>query len=291
MSEFSKRAMLCGLHISQFTGRKRDKEITREVNDAHNAARDAGNFHKRLLPKAALAKINSAVGAAREEHEKRTLPWADDGLRILTAKGYFDYGRAMSPIKAEFDSAVRDFIAGYDSYVAEARHELNGMFKDSDYPSAAELPSRFSFRWKILPAPDAGDFRVEIGDAEAEAIRADIEARNKEATQDAMRDAWRRVAERVGLMADKLAAYKPAQRKGDKAEGIFRDSLVENVRELVSLLPALNVTNDPRLDDIAARMARELCTVDAEGLRESDSIRAGVAAKAEAIVKDISAYL
>jgi hypothetical protein len=90
-------------------------------------------------------------------------------------------------------------------------------------------------------------------------------------------------------MAEKLKAFKPAQ-GGDRAEGIFRDSLVENVRELVAVLPSLNITGDPTLAAVAARM-EALCRDDADELRDNAAARASVAAEADAILADVGQFL
>ena len=55
-STLSTRAMLVSLSISQWSGRRLDREITDEVNQQHNAAADAGRYNKLLLPKEALAE-------------------------------------------------------------------------------------------------------------------------------------------------------------------------------------------------------------------------------------------
>ena len=154
-----------------------------------------------------------------------------------------------------------------------------------------EIADQFGFKTRILPVPDASDFRVDLGDADAAAIRADIEQASHEALAGAMRDAWERIAEAVGRMVERLNGYKPSKGKGDKASNTFRDSLVGNVRDLVALLPVLNLTNDPRLADVAARMERDLCQHDADDLREDDNARASTARAAQAILDDVAGFL
>lgn len=81
----STRAMLVSLSISQWSGRRLDREITDEVNQSHNAASDAGRYNKLLLPKEALGGIVSVVSETRTDFLKRTLPWMDNGSRIMAA--------------------------------------------------------------------------------------------------------------------------------------------------------------------------------------------------------------
>jgi hypothetical protein len=284
------RAMQARLSITLWSASKRDAQITNEVIESHNAKKDAGNFNKRLVSKDALDNLRKIAREAREEHAKHTLPWQDDGVRILCSAGYLEYADKLSALKQKFNEAADAFADGYLDFVQDARSRLNGMFNESDYPRAEDIRTRFSFETKIDPLPVASDFRVALGDAQAAQIRADIEERTNKAIADAMRDAWQRVADHVGHMADRLKAYKPASAAGEKPEGVFRDTLVTNVRELTHLLASLNVTEDPALTEVAERM-KALCQHDAGELRESDNARAKIAAEAEAILQSVTEYL
>lgn len=284
------RAMLSGLTIRQWTARKLDKRVTKEVNDRHGAAADAGRYNKALIAKGALEAIVSAANAARASHYLRTLPWLDDGARILPAAGYMAYSSELREHRIAFESAVETFLAGYPDFVADAEGRLNGLFNLADYPAANEIRTRFAFAVRMLPMPVADDFRVAIGDGQAATIRAEIEQATREALDGAMRDAWNRVVDTVGRMVERLNAYKPGA-DGTRAEGIFRDSLVENVRELVALLPSFNLTDDAFLTATVARLEAELCQHTAADLRESDTLRVDTAKAAAAILADVSAYL
>jgi hypothetical protein len=286
----SSRAMLARLKICTWSATKLDRKVTDKVNTEHHAAHDAGRYNKRLLSKSATAVLTRVCSEARAAHYARTLPWQDDGVRILSAAAYMEYAEKMAGLRSQFDAAADSFAIGYAEFVIDERARLNGMFNADDYPPAEIIRNRFTFDVKIDVMPDASDFRVDLGEAQAAEIRADIEARTKQALADAMRDVWERVAESVGHMADRLKNYRPAETKGDKSQGIFRDSLVENIRDLVAVLPGLNVTGDPRLAAVADRLPA-LCRDDAATLRDDATARASVAAEADAILKDVSEYL
>lgn len=289
-SILSTRAMLARLTIRAWSARKLDRKITDEVNSSHGAAADAGRYNKLLISADSLATLAKIGGEARNAHYVSTLPWADEGSRILPAAAYLDYTAKMREFRVRWNDAAALFVAAYPDYVADARARLNGMFRAEDYPPAEEIGARFALRASVLPCPDASDFRVDIGDTAAAEIRADIEAQSAEALVIAMRDVWSRIADRVEPMVERLKAYKPGG-KADRAEGVFRDSLVENVRELVSILPILNITGDAALTAMASRLDAELCRDSAAELRENPFARQSVAAAAESILSDVSAYL
>jgi hypothetical protein len=289
MSILSERAMLVTLNVTQWSARKLDQKVTNQINSEHNAATDAGRYNKLLVSRDAIKELGRIVGEARAFHYAHTLPWRDGGTRLLPSKAYLDYTAKMQAYRVEFTAAVDLFVGQYPQFVEDARLRLNGLFNESDYPAADDIKSKFSFRVEIDPVPESGDFRVDVGDAQAEQIRADIEARTKDMMAVAVKDTYSRIGEVVGHMAERLRKFQPGT-DGKRASGTFHDSLVENVRDLVSLLPALNVTGDSNLERIAARMTA-LCRDDADALRDNESARASVAAEAEAIMAEVSDFL
>ena len=286
----SSKAMLASLTITQWTARKLDKRVTASTNAAHGAASNAGNYNKALIAGDALAKIVTASNAARSAHYQWTLPWLDDGARILPAAAYFDYVKAMRSCREAFEAAVTEFTANYDQYCDDAKRRLGDMWQESDYPAASEIARKFSFGLRQCQVPTSDDFRVQIAESEAEAIRAEMEIQNKSALDGAMKDAWERIADTIGHMSKKLSEFKPAT-DGSKSSGIFRDSLVDNVKALARVLPALNIAGDARLDAVASRIESELCRYGADELRESDLIRDKVQSVAADIVAQVSEFI
>lgn len=289
-STLATRAMVVSLSISQWSGRRLDREITDEVNSQHNAAADAGRYNKLLLPKEALEPIVKVVSETRTDFLKRTLPWIDNGGRIMAADAYLAHMAWIRAQRSKFETAVDEFIRDYPGHVLAARARLNGMFKDEDYPTAEQLRMKFALECSVLPVPTSDDFRVTMSEAQAAHIRADIERQVSEATTLAVKDVYRRVADVSGRMVERLNAYKPAAKKGDRSEGVFRDSLVENVRDLIAILPALNITGDPALTSMAEKLA-PLAEWDASVLREDEGKRKDVAATAEEILAQVSGFL
>jgi len=286
----SQRAMLMTLSLTAWSARKLDKRITDETNSRHGAGHDAGRYNKMLLSKDALAEIARIDAEIRTHYYQVTSPWLDrEGTRILSSVNAVAELQWFQAKRHEREDAVSRFVDGYPAFVDAARVRLNGMFSEADYPPVSTIAGKFRFSVSVDNVPDAGDFRVAMADGQADDIRREIEARSNAAVETVIRDCYTRIAEHVGKMSERLKAYKPAI--GDnKAEGIFRDSLVENVRDLVNLLPALNITGDPALSQIASRMTA-LCQEDASALRDLPAVRESVARDADAILADVTAYL
>jgi hypothetical protein len=284
------RAMLSSLTIRQWQARKLDKRATAETLETNHANSDSGRFTKALVDKTAVKSIAAAAGDARAAHYKHTLPWLDNGARILPAKAYDTYCKAVHKAKTAFEDAVRDFQGAYTAHVQAARRSLGDLFDEADYPPASDLEDAFAFDVRILPIPDAADFRVELDADQAGDIRRDIEAANRQALDGAMKDTQTRIMDAVSHMIERLRAYQPGD-DGQRASGTFKASLVDNVRELVDILPALNLTNDSRLDALVEAMRADLCGHDAQELREDETLRATTADAAQRILELASDFL
>jgi hypothetical protein len=274
----SSKAMIVTLNVSCWTARKQDKRVSAEVDANHNA-KDAGRYNKLLIDKSHLDPLTSHAGAIRQYHYKMTLPWMDNGGRLLPAKLFFTYQQEMDRLKTQYTALVDTFIATYDTQlVQQARTRLGTLYDPEDYPLGHELRSKFGVEIDIANVPDASDFRVEVGDAERKRIQEEMTAKLTKRQTDAMNSAWQRVRERVELIHTRLSA--------DKA--VVHESLIDGARELLEVLPGLNVTDDPKLADVAEQITNNLL-VDIWTLRNSKRARLEVANKAQTILKLIPA--
>jgi hypothetical protein len=148
--------MLCSLSISMWSARKHDPDASQEIAQRHGAQADAGRYHKVLLPKAALAEVQKIVSEARQDHYFMTLPWDDNGYRVLPAAAYMDHTERMRQLSNQFTPAIDTLTQQFGQLVEEARVRLGGLFRSEDYPAPEELRSKFSFETKVMPLPDAG---------------------------------------------------------------------------------------------------------------------------------------
>jgi len=287
-NSITERAMLVSLNIQQWMGAKHDKAISQEVARAHKSDVNMGRYQKLLVTKESLERLRQITSNARHEHYNRTLPWSDGGVRILSAQGYFDYAKRMRELENEWDAAVSEFLTKYPQWVAEARVRLNGLFREDDYPRFAQMRGKFSFGFKVQPIPAAQDFRVQLGDDQTAMVRSEIEESVNESLRIAMADVWERVRDVVARMVDRLRAYSVTN---DGVANPFRDSLVTNIRELIDMLPTLNITQDKKLAQFAKRIDAELCGLSAEQLRENDAAREQTANAAETILKEMGDFV
>lgn len=280
--------MLVDLTMTTWSAAKHDKKASRDVADANNAHVDSGRYNKRLIAKDALAAIKKVRSDASSDHLFLTLPWLNSGARLLTSATYFHYRKVMAEHERNFQAAVAAFLPEYPRLKAEAQASLGGLFNESDYPSEREVKSRFTFGYNVFPLPATFDPRLDLSDVEITRITRQLETNIQGALEGAVRDQYGRIIQVVGHMANRLREYTVT---ADGVEHPFRDSLVENVRELAALLPALNVTGDQGLGQVASRMQAELCAHDADTLRASQDARERTADAADRILAAATEFM
>jgi hypothetical protein len=275
------RALLVALNIREWRARRHDREITARVAREHGAERAAGCYTKALVPKTFLARIAQVRVEARAVHHQLTLPWCDEGFRILPVDLHLGYMERFRDLRARFHDAVSGFLAAYDDAKAAARVSLGSLYREADYPSSSRLEDAFAFEVKPQPLPTGHDWRIDLPEATVASIRQELEARLEDARRLALADLYRRLANVVSRMATTLA--EPGR--------VFRDTLVGNVRQLCDLLPALNIAADPDLDSLARDIDVRLASLDPALLRHDPDCRQAAAVDATALLDTISARL
>ena len=286
LNNIGDRAMLVGLQIKQFSPSKTDKQLNQELVAKHGQASDMTRVSRSLIGKEHLDALKSKAGAIRAEHYRRTLPWDADGSQILTQAGYAGYQEFIRTAKDEWDGLVQDFLDKWPDIVKDARAKLNGLFVESDYPSVNVLREKFGIRSTIRPVPTGDDFRVTLSENEVSAIRASIESDLADTVKTAMQSVWSQMRDVVSKMVERLKAYNPQSPK----DAPFRDSLVQNIRDLLDILPSLNLTDDPNVAQFAADMG-DLVKFDADELRDNAWKRDDTARRAQTILDNMAAFI
>lgn len=279
----SSSAMLVELSISSWTGRKKDKAASKKVTDENGADAAVASVNKTLLSDCEqLINIKKFIGEARNHaHYRLTLPWSDTGLRLLPTEMFFDYQGEMTHYEAlmmaEVDSLIDDFE--YQKQKASAR--LGTLFNEDDYPTAESLRDKFSFRVNYMPLPDAGDFRLDIGNEAMQEIKDKYEDMYTSKIEEAMQDIWYRVHKALSAMSSRLGYNdngKPL---------IFRDSLVDNALDMLDILKKCNVTKDSQMQIMADKLEDTLRGVTPEGLREDSAYRDDTKKSIDELIKTL----
>ncbi len=286
--DLNRDAMLVSLRISAWSGRLYDREASDHVAAQHNASTSAGRYNKRLLPKAALAALDATMSEARSQHYAQSMPWDDNGSRLLTVANYEYYTQVMDGLRERLVRQRARFIEDYDDYVEQARIDLGKLFRIEDYPSKDQLRDRFSISYRITPVPDADHFIARLASDDTDRVKRDIENHIEEQFHDAVGDLYRRLAEAVERVSERLT-------EDDNGRPlVFRDTMISNIRNLVDVVPRLNIFGDQRLARLCEEVKDRIAGVEPDSLRPSRTFdpaaRDRVKRDADALLEQFAGY-
>lgn len=269
------------LRISQWAGRRLDKQETAALAAKHNVPTEIGRVHKTLLPMAApLERLHKLSGAIRTEYYQRTVPWMYDGVNVMKSTDYLPFVTDMRPKLSDWKSLARDFVREYPLLKQQAKMVMNGLYKEEDYPSEQEMDTKFNIDLLFFPLPNPEDFRIKASDEEEAALRQQLEDNIKQSYQTSMQSVWKRLYDVVSKAHERLS--DPTAR--------FHDTLVDNARDLCGLLPSLNIADDPNLEALRQELENSLCRHTADVLRQPGHTRSQTADKMADIMAKMGAF-
>lgn len=263
-------AVIVKLSISILSNTRQDPGITEGVKALHKLTGKAGRWVKYKLPDEALAAVRKAASGVRQVHYELTLPW-EEGYSMLPAKGRTHYDTKIADARAEFNAAVDAFVEAYPGWIEQAKLMHGDTFNASDYPNPENVRDEFRITLNVYPMPSASHFDAEMRGLYGETL----EAANQQRVEAAVVSLWHRVIDPIKKMADTLQSQ----------DAIFRDTLVDNVRDVLKIIPALNLTNDAGLLAATAEIEMNLSKLNPDTLRENRTVRKQAAAAAAAIVQ------
>ena len=281
-------AMLVSLRIAAWSGRQYDRKASTHVAVHHEASVSAGRYNKCLLPRAAFAALTATMSAARSTHYAQTLPWDDQGSRLLTVANYEGYTELMDGLRERMVRERARFIEDYDDNIDKARLDLGKLFRIEDYPSKEALQGKFGLRYRIIPVPDADHFMAKLASDDTDRVKRDIESQIEERLHDAVGDLYRRLGEAVERVSERL------QEDDEGKPLVFRDSMIGNIRDLVDVVPRLNIFGDDELAQLCEQVKEKIAGVEPDALRPSKSFdpvaRARVKRDADALAERFAGY-
>lgn len=260
-------SLLVDFNAPTWTARKLDKSTTAEVQQAKQAkAKGAARVNKHLLAGTTeLEDIQSFVQKVRGYVTGNTLPWADRGTRLLPTARFLEFDEQMKLYENEFVLKVNEFIQIYPSLITAQAMALGQMFNRAEFPDVKDIARKFDFRVTYMPLPTAGDFRVDVGIAAQEELKTKLNQVYEKRISAAIDE----VRERLVTIITALSEQLTVEYEGSKAKPRrFYESTLETAKNLCAIVPALNITNDPKIEEVRADLERIIGGITADVVRD-----------------------
>lgn len=278
MTTMKDKAMLVSLSISKPQLSKKDKETTTEVALDKSASESAVAVVKKLYPKHLMQPIQEVESSARRYVESVTQPWAR-GTALLPSRLFMDFQNQIGTFRLQFEQAVTVFLNNYVGVMSEAQLQQGSMFDASVYPDLSTLKSDFSFDVSYIPMGEVPTVMDGIEASVLNDVRMEVEASTKAALANGQRALYQRLGAAIQRIATQCGNEK----------GKIYESLTGNLEELLKVLPALNLADDPDFTRLCGEA--KVLIVNPVAIKTVPGVRESMAEKADDILRQMSAYL
>lgn len=307
--DLSKRAFKVSLTINMWTARRLDKKVTRQVADDHGMGDQIGRYNKALLIEDINGKVakefkelETAGNAARNTHYEQTLPWGQDGSRVITAANFIEWANAMREARNTFIRKRDTLVEAYPRLIRQSERlmeegaelqrqklrrqgkfdEANAvvsLFDARNYPTTESIKTRFRFATGSEPLPTSGDFRTELSDNQVRMIKEQIESQIHSTVEAANQD----LLERLYNIAKRCAHL------GDP-KSVLQKALAQDVQSVCAIAGRLNLTGNTWIETFRHRIQKELAHTP-DMLKAVPEEREALAARASRIQNDMAAFM
>lgn len=261
INTYAANALLTRLSLSRWTGKIKASEIDAKIAIDNDAQKGRATKTDKLLIARDEPLWQAVQAAARRVHgvwERWSCPWQDGGTRMIASARFMEFSSRLEEAIATYNASVEAFLSDYGAMIPRQQERLGKLFSASDYPTAEQMREKFSVSVDYLPVPTGDDFRCQLADEQLDAVRESTQRMVEASLARAAKDPIKRLHKALSTMVATLA----------QSDKIFRDSLITNVRELAEMIPALNIANDPKLDELTDEIQQQLASIDPSELRD-----------------------
>lgn len=291
MSNFSLKsvAMLVETNFSVWTARKLDRKQSADVVTVTGATnKGAARVNKNLLAgRTELEDVGRLVTEIRNYVMLNTLPWSDNGQRLLIGARFVKFNNTMEDYKESFEDKVASFVNIYPTLITAQAMALGAMFDRAEFPPASEIAHKFNMGFVYLPVPAAGDLRVDIGNQAQDEIRAKLETLANARVSKAVQDMQDKFVAHLQRMAARLTDTTDAK-TGEPVVSRLHETLVSSAFELCDLVYDYGVLADSKLVQARQDLEKALADVTINTLRDNPDKRKEINTAVSSILNKFS---
>ena len=285
------QALLVRVRIKRWSNAVTDKNLTSVVETDQRVTRKRLiRVRKTLLGAPAVKALSKLAGNIRNNVVgKLTIPWNEDGVRLIPVKLLEQFEQELATAIDKWEELLVELGNDYEGAIEDARNDLADAFDIDDYPSKDDILSRYSIHLEEASLPVAGDLRVSLPQEKLDALREQVETQLQSRIEDAMQSLHERLTDTLKHLIDRLDAFGVDAKSG-KSVGVFRDSTVKNLNELIELLPLMNIAGDARIATSTDELHAQLRNLNPEALRQNEGHRQDVSKKAKSIMAKMAGF-
>ena len=279
--------------VRTWTGKAKDRKASDMLAETAATTTNWVWGNVKIVDPAVLAKIKTIKGAVTN-YLRGTSPSPVDGSYLVGGLYDWDNGwrllpnelnekvyRALGEFESQFEVEVEKIRKALPDALARARAENPNLAKDVDVDEIIE--SKFEFDIKRSIITNTQDIRVQGSKAFVDAVKADVQKAQADKLSDIQTHCANTVVDVARHLAKSCANYDP----DNKGKAPFRDSTIEKARDLVAIIPTLNISNDARIDKAVSDLVGIIGNKSGAELRSDDDTRKTVGEEASKLADNI----
>ena len=215
----------------------------------------------------AYKEVTGVRGKVSAYWRSLTVPFPEPGIRLIKQHEVQGFNQQMADFRSELEAAVVKLDQHYAELKSAAQRRLGDLFDANDYPLS--LRGLFGVDWDF-PNVEPPDYLMQLNPAIYDQERTRVAARFEEAVQLAEQAFIGEFAKLIEHLTERLS-NSGGERK------IFRDSAITNLTDFFERFRQLNVRSNTELDALVERAKQIVGDVNAQALRDNNTLRQHVA--------------
>lgn len=208
---------------------------------------------------------NSTISEAVAYWRSITIPYPEDGVRLIKRKDIETFVNTMAGFKQTLAGEASELEAVYQTLVEESRAELGTTFNEQDYP--ASVAHLFTLEWDF-PSVEPPAHLMEIAPKVYAQEMARIQARFEQAVSLTEEAFTQQFNELVEHLVDRLEYGDVDPETGERKPKVFKDTAITKFVDFVEAFRHLNVGSNPELAQLIDTAAGLVTNVSAKDLRK-----------------------
>jgi hypothetical protein len=278
----SEKAVMVRFITRHWSGIKVDKGLRKKLAEFTKGNERSYHASKFLVGRDCNKYFRSILDQFRRHHYyPLTVPWDDNstgsngsvrnGYRLCPTSKLTELQDAYNKAFLEFDVEVKGFIKNYPRLIVDAEQHLGTAFNIADYPPVEELKHKFRFELQLKQVEEIDgdkDIRLNVSKELKERLVRESQERIRQNVKTIGEETVATLVDAVSHLADKLKNYDPSDKQGS----FFKNSSIDNIKQILSVLPSINddiLGSDPKIHATHQKLVSALAKVGkVESLRE-----------------------
>lgn len=234
-----------------------DKKTTDEILEKKKAKKDRGSFRKKLFVD--VKSLKAVTNKMYHEYKMKTTAW-EEGKRLMPVQFFEEITKLHRDCSDELEQALIEFSKNYESFKEQAKNELAELYDENEFPTFGEFKRKWKIRLDFFPIPESNHFILKAEKNLLNEMKKSFEDAINNKQLVAIEETKSRIFETINKIIERLS---------DKNMKFSRQGkeVMDTVRELVDLLPVLNLFDDANIIKMIQDLKESLYEVTDEDLK------------------------